>query len=210
MRKVVILALFFLSLPNFLQARPREGFHTGPFLLLEGGILNLDWDVNQRTKVEEGKKIEPVFALNSGWHVVDWLAPELKIRYTTSRNGTRREHIGGVQLGVSVTPLFEKLLGTEWLLLPFARPALALQFAGLPGDPNAVDKAIFTKGVGPAFGFGLRVLYHEYLYFGLELEEEFLFHEAQAQLLNDGTSAEIYRGGWKLQFSTFATVGVHY
>lgn len=210
MRKWLILTLLLLSLPNFLEASPRKGFHTGPFLLFEAGALQFNWDVNQRTLVEEGKEIEPFFGINFGWNILDWMAPELKIRYSTSRNETRREHIGGVQIGFSFTPLLNSFLGDQWQTLPFVKPGLALQFAGLPGDPNAPDKTIFTKGLGPSIGTGLRFLYHEYFYFGFEIGEEFIFHEAQGQLLSNGTSQEIYRGGWKPQFNALLTCGVHY
>ena len=210
MRKGLILSLLLLSLPNFLAANPHTGFHTGPFLLFDAGILQFDWDVNQNTKVEEGREYEPTFGVNFGWNIFDWVAPELRVRYMTSRNARRREHVGAVQIGVGITPLFNRLLGENWQVLTFIKPGLSLQFSGLPGDPKALDSMIFTKGIGPFLGFGLRFQYHEYLYFGLEMQQEFHFQEAQAQLLQNGNSLEIYRGGWKSQMNIFTTIGVHY
>lgn len=208
LRKVFV--LFFLF-PALVHASPREGFYKGPYLTLLGGAMQLDWDINQRTQFEEARGVEPVAGLGFGWNIWDWFAPELLLRYTTTRNGGRREHIGGANVGACFTwvaPFLNK--SDKWYILPFLKPGAGMQLAQLPGDPDANDNHVLIKGLGPSIGGGVRVLFNKYLYLGIEAHEELLFHESKRQQLTAGGTALIYNGGWKRQFEGLLMVGVHY
>lgn len=192
-------------------ATPREGFYKGPYLTLLGGAMQLDWDINQRTQLEEARGVEPVAVLGFGWNIWDWFAPELLLHYTTTSNGGRREHIGGANVGACFTwvaPFLNK--SEKWYVLPFIRPGAGMQLAQLPGDPDANDDRVMIKGLGPSIGAGVRVLFNKYLYLGIEAHEEFLFNESKRQQLTAGGTALIYNGGWKRQFKGLLMVGVHY
>lgn len=173
--------------------------------------MTFDWDVNQRTRVHEGDEIEPILGLAFGWNMNDWFAPELSFRYTTSSNGGRREHVIGSNIGFLFTPNFKPLLDFVSLrILPFVRPGLTAQVAVLPGDVNAADRRASSKGIGPSIGGGVRFLFNEYLYFGIEVAGDFIYHEGQSQNLTPGGITTIYLGGWKKQLESLATVGVHF
>lgn len=173
--------------------------------------MQFDWDINQRSGVEEGRRYEPMIALGFGWNVLDWMAPELFLRYSSNRNLGRREHIAGANIGVAFTWAPKPLIDfKKWRILPFIMPETCFQVVVLPGDPNANDDRISSKGVGGGIRGGIRFLFKEYLYFGFEAEEEFLYHEGQTQMLRQGGTAQIYKGGWKPQFSVFTIVGIHY
>ncbi|OGQ04958.1 MAG: hypothetical protein A3F82_09820 [Deltaproteobacteria bacterium RIFCSPLOWO2_12_FULL_44_12] len=207
---LLIITLCILHLTPAL-ASPRKGFYEGPYLTLSGGVMQLDWDTNQRTNVEEGKSYEPLIALGFGWNIYDWFAPELSLRYTTDPNDGRREHIAGGNIGCVFTWLANPLLELgKWHILPFVKPGVAFQIAVLPGDSLSTDERITTKGVGPSIGGGIRFTFKDYLYLGFQVQEELLYHEGQSQTLNPGGPALIYQGGWKDQFEVFTMVGIHY
>lgn len=209
MRRWVLFFVF--TLAGFsVQARPPEGFYEGPYLMLSGGLMQMDWDVNQNTGVEEGRPWEPMIHLGFGWNVTDTVAPELNLLFYTNSNGGRRQYIAGVHFGPAVTFLLDPFLNFPSLrILPFVKPGFVFQAVSLPGDPSANDNRTTAIGYGGGLAGGLRFLYNEYLYFGVEVEEDFIYHADKNQLLN-GTSTLIYRGGFKRQFEGRAMVGVHF
>ena len=215
-RFIICLSRFFLLLPGTLWAkRPNKGFHTGPYLLMNGGFMQYDWDVNQRTLVQEGDKIEPIIGFTFGWHLLDWLGTELQTRYSTSDNNNRREHVANINMGLSYTFLgWEKLLDLKrWRILPFVKGSFCLNASSLPGDIQANDERVSIFGIGPGVGGGIHIKY-KYLYFGMEAQEDFIHYPSKSQeIFIGGTSAgtqEIYRGGVQKQFSVLGVFGVHY
>lgn len=206
-----IFITFILCAASTVQANAQKGFHQGPYISLGAGVMKFDWDVNQRTLVEEGNTREPVFALLHGWNIKDWFGVELLLRYATSQNNGRREHIGGIHVGPAFFPIFGPLVRpARWKFLPFVKAAFIVQIAALPGDTNSSDRRVINTGVGTGFGGGLRVLYNKYLYFGFEGNQEFLRHQNTRQNLSPGGDTLIYAGGWKKQFNLLGTVGVHF
>lgn len=208
MRCLTLLAFLLFSLASY--ARPPEGFYEGPYLMLAGGIMQFDWDVNQRTNVEEGRQWEPMLHLGFGWNVSDWFAPELNLRFYTDKNSGRREYIAGAHFGPAFTFIINPLLNfTSLRILPFVKPGFTFQAASLPGDPAANDNRVTSLGFGAGLAGGLRFIYNEYFYFGLELQEDIIYHPAKNQLIN-GISTLIYQSGFKYQFEGRAMVGVHF
>lgn len=213
--KLFLLVVYFLCLvpftPSTAQAKPRKGFYEGPYLGLTGGVMRFDWDVNQRTLTQEGAKTEPIIGILFGWNVFDWLAPDMTLRYTTSKNEKRREHIGGANVGLAFTLLATPLLNFQkWSILPFVKPGIAVQFAALPGDSLSDTDRVTSSGIGPSIGGGVRFLFNKYFYFGFEYHQQFLNQGKSIQNLTPGGSTLIYNGGWKTQHETFAFVGMHY
>lgn len=208
MRFLVLLAFLLLSAPAL--ARPPQGFFEGPYLALAGGLLQIDWDVNRRTGTEEGRKWEPMIHLGFGWNVTDWFAPELDLRFNTDRNAGRREYFVGAHFGPAFTLLLDPLLNFKSLrILPFVKPAFAFQAASLPGDTAANDNRVTDLGMGFALSGGVRFLLSEYFFFGIEAQEDFIYHPDKSQMIS-GTSTLIYPGGLKRQFEGRVMVGVHF
>ena len=194
------------------KAKPiRRGFYEGPYLTLSGGVLQFDWDINQRTKVEEGHSFEPLLVLGFGWNINDWIAPEMQLRYSTNFNGGRREHIAAINLGGAFTWIAKPLTDFRlWHILPFIKPSFTVQVSSLPGDPLAADHRVTIVGVGPNIGGGIRFLFKDYLYLGIEVQDELLQQSNKSQTLNPGGSNLIYAGGWKQQFLALGMVGIHF
>ncbi|MBI4125035.1 MAG: hypothetical protein HY609_05020 [Deltaproteobacteria bacterium] len=205
---VLLLIVFSITLPTPVSSL--EGFYEGPYLTFSGGIMQFDWDVNQNTGVEEGRTWEPILHLGFGWNVTDWLAPELNLHFYTDSNGGRREYIAGAHFGPALTLLIDPFLNFKSLrILPFVKPGFTFQAASLPGDPSANDNRLTNIGYGGGLAGGLRFLYNEYLYFGFEVQEDFIYHAAKNQLIG-GAATLIYNGGFKRQFEGRAMVGVHF
>ena len=201
---------FFLFAKTTRAERPGEGFYEGPYITIHGGIMQFDWDVNQRTLLKLGNDWIPVFHLGFGWNLNDWLAPEFQVRFISVSNGGGREHITGGDFGPALTLLWDPLLDFQSLrILPFIRPAVAFQIAFLPPDPLATDTHVLTVGVGGSISTGVRFLYNEYLYFGFEMKENFLHHDSVTEPIASIPTL-IYGNGWKKQLEALTMIGVHF
>lgn len=190
---------------------PDKGFYNGPYITFSGGAARINWDINQRINMQEGRSIQPFFHLGFGWNILDWFAPELNIRFGTDKNGGRREYFAGANLGFNFILLAKPLLNFESLrILPFLKPGFVFQGASLPGDTTANDNRLTMLGFGGGMGGGVRFLYNEYLYFGVEMEQDWILYEDKNQLLTSGATTLIYPGGWKRQMEGIVMVGVHF
>jgi len=204
-----ILIFGFWILPKA-YALPRKGFYEGPYLTLSAGLMQFDWDVNQRTQAQEASRYQTTLHLGFGWNLTDFFAPELNMLFATDQNNGRREYITGANFGFNFTLLANPLLNFEkWKILPFIKPSFATQVAILPGDPQSGIAHVASIGVGGGIGGGVRFLFHEYLYLGFEAQEEFILHRSVTQTIG-GTDTLIYNGGWKKQFEGLMMVGVHF
>ena len=193
------------------SALPRKGFQEGPFLTLAAGVTQFDWDINQRLRVQEGESFEPTFGLGFGWNVQDWWAPEMQFRYATDSNNGRREHIVAVNTGVVFSWVTEALTDVgKWHIFPFVRPGIGYQLATLPGDPLSGVSRLLSHGIGPSIAGGVRFIYKTYLYLGIQVQEDFLWHDSHHQVLPGLGNTLIYDGGLGKQFEVFTLVGVHY
>ena len=215
-RKSVILCSIFWILifgfwiPPKAHARPLKGFYEGPYLTLSAGLMQFNWDVNQRTGMQEANNWQTMLHLGFGWNLSDWFAPELQMRFGTDSNWSRREYISGANLGFNFILLADPLLNfKKWRILPFIKPGFVFQPLFLPGDPSVSNTNLRMIGYGGSAGGGVRFLFHEYLYLGVEVEEDFVNHTNKFQVLS-GNDTLIYPGGWKKQFEALTMVGVHF
>lgn len=210
----IFLTLLLVS-QTAIAKKPHQGFHTGPYLMINAGLLEYDWDFNQRTQIQEGDRYEPVLGFTFGWYFNDFLATEFETRYSTSKNSGRREHIALLNVGVTLSPLIDPLLGLgRWNILPFINANLAMNIASLPGDSLASDNRVSTFGIGPGMGVGIRFQWRQYLYFGLHAKADWIHQPSKSQeIFVNGSSSgvqEIYRGGFHSNFSFLGSIGVHY
>jgi hypothetical protein len=197
------------------EAKPRKGFHTGPYILLEAGATQNDFDVNARTGEKIGTEFEPAVGFLFGWNMFDWFSAELGGRYSTSEKNDRREHIAGANLNAKFFLVTDALTDFPSLrILPFAKAGAAIRVATLPGDPDAINDEVVTSfAYGPSVGAGMMFLWKKYVYFGFNVQGDLLFFQDISQDISSGGSTQnalIYEGGFIPQFAGTVLVGVHF
>ena len=194
-------------------ARPQKGFHTGPYLVLEGGAWQSDFDRDQVTGQQQGNEWEPAVGFVFGWNMVDWFSAELQGKYTTDRNGGRRIHLASANVYSRFTLITDAL--TDWpsfRILPFAKAGLGIRATVLPSTPAASDPddTMTQLGWGPSLGGGIAFLWKKYFYFGIDVQEDLLIYGGKSQTVAGVPNTEVYKGGFHPSFSGMAFVGVHY
>lgn len=212
---IVLLLLISLVAPSAAFAKPPKGFHTGPYLALEGGISYTDFNVNQVTNEKVGTIVEPNVGFLFGWNVYDWLAAEMSARYSTSEKRGRREHIANANLTTKAFLITNALTNFKTLrILPYAKAGLAMIFADLPEEQTVSSTDTrFTYGFGPTVGVGVMFLFKKYVYLGLNAQTDLLFlNDIRSNITTGGTTTNtlIYKGGFQPQFYTSFVAGVHF
>lgn len=207
----IFLALGIVFTASPAQARAGRGFHTGPYILLQGGVMQASFDGNVATGTKNGRDFEPSFGLSFGWNIWDFFSTEINGRYTTSANSGKREHIASAGLYAKGFWVTKKLTRFEsWRVLPFARAGIATTIAALPGADGASDGTVTSYGIGPSLGVGMMFLWNKYIYFGVDAFEDLLYFNNIYQTVNGVPNTLIYKGGYHPAFNAMAVIGVHY
>lgn len=196
--------------PLNLDARPQRGFHSGPYLALEFGAMQSDFDHDEAANLSVGNDFEPSFGCIFGWNIWDFFSAEFQGRYATNLNKGRREHIASANLYGRYTWITDALTDFKSLrILPFLKGGLSVHIAALPGTPSVGGiKAGF--GIGPSVGGGIAFLWHKYVYFGIDLQEDLPFFNDIDQTVGGVPNTLVYKGGLHPSFSAAAIIGVHY
>ena len=217
MKQHISITFFVLTLfaATNIWARPLKGFNEGPYLCVEGGLIQADFDRDEQTGIKIGNDFEPTVGIIFGWNLWDWFSAELEGRYGTNINGDKREHLVGANVTGKYFFILDALTSFESLrIMPTVKGGFAFRVASLPGDPNSNDQAVTTFGWGPAVGGGISFLWKKYLSFGINVQEDLLFFKDIRQdiTINGAASPNtlIYKGGFIPQFSAMGFVGVHY
>ena len=206
----ILAALAILILPASGFAKPQKGFHTGPYLMLEVGAMQENFDQDQVTGQSVGSDFEPTFGFIFGWNIWDFFSGELQGKYSTNSNGGRREHIAGANAYAKFTLIANALTDFPSLrILPFLKAGLATRIEDLPGTPGANHSTAARFGVGPSAGGGISFLWKKYFYFGIDVQEDLLDFDDIDQTVN-GVMMHVYDGGWHQSFSAMGMIGVHY
>lgn len=197
------------------SAKPLKGFNTGPYLYLEGGIVQSDFDIDQQSGEQVGEKFEPSMGLTFGWNIWDCFSAELEGRYATDRTENKREHLVAANAYGKYFLILDALTDFKSLrIMPTFKGGISFHVASMPGNPNSTDTAVTTFGVGPSFGAGFSFLIAEYLFFGFDVKEDLLFLTDAHQDLTVGGAAVphalIYKGGFHPQFTAMGFIGVHF
>lgn len=208
----VFSCLFFLiSISSTSHARPRKGFHSGPYLALEIGTMQADYDLDQVTATHNGNKYEPCFGFLFGWNVYDFLSAEIQGRYATNFNGGQREHLAGGALFAKYTFITDALTDFDtFRVLPFIKLGVASRISGLPSNSGAGGGTVVSWGVGPSPGLGIAFVWQKYFYFGVDIQEDLLFLNDINQTVNGVPGTLVYKGGFHPCFGAMAILGVHY
>jgi hypothetical protein len=192
-------------------ARPKKGFHTGPYILLEGGIIGADNDTDVAANEKVGNDIEPSVGFLFGWNLWDELSTELQGRYATNFNHDRRTHIASGNVYAKWTFITDALTDFESLrILPFAKCGLSFRASILPGSRNSTKNTTTQFGVGPSPGAGIAFLWKKYFYFGVDVQGDLLFFNEIDQTVSGVPGTRVYDGGFHPSVSAMGMVGVHY
>ena len=215
MRKIISLFIVLFLLSATANAKPLEGFHAGPYLTVEIGLVQSSADDDQQANSKVGANFERSFGVLFGWNLNDYFATEIKGRYSTNQNQGRRQHLVNANLGGRYSFIFDKLTDFKSLrILPYVSSGIALRIASLPGNIQSSNSAITALAVGPYVGTGVTFMWKKYLYFGANLSGDLLFQESVRQDLDLASPALsnqlIYNGGFQPAFSTGFILGVHY
>ncbi|MFH0799637.1 MAG: hypothetical protein V2A66_05595 [Pseudomonadota bacterium] len=214
MHRLIVAAMtaaLICAIASHAQARPRKGFHSGPYLALEVGVVQEDFDNNRVTGRDVGNNLEPTFGFLFGWNIWDSFSAELQGRYATSTNGGSREHIANANAYARWSFITDALTNFESLrILPFLKAGLAVRVEALPGAPTAPHGTVTRVGIGPSVGGGLSFLVKKYLYFGVDLQEDLFTLDDLNQTVNGVPNVLVYKGGFHPSFSGAVMLGVHY
>lgn len=213
MRRIgtILAALAILAVAASAEARPRTGFHTGPYLALEIGIMQEDFDRDQVTGADVGRAFEPAFGFLFGWNIWDSFSGELQGRYATNRNADRRVHIASANAYGRYTFIADALTDFPTLrILPFVKGGTAVRVSAMPKTPAAGTGTVARVGAGPSVGGGVSFSWKKYFYFGVDLQEDLLFFDDIHETVNGAVGTTVYRGGFHPSFSAMGMVGVHY
>lgn len=207
----ILAAVLCFFLVSTAAARPKKGFHTGPYLALEGGVTQVDFDYDEVDGRRVGNDFEPTAGFIFGWNVRDDLSAEMQLRYATNTNAGRREHIASANVYARWTMIFDVLTDFKDLrVLPFLKGGAATRISGLPGNPGSSDGTVGSFGIGPSAGGGIAFLAFKYFYFGFDLHEDILFFDDINQTVNGVPGVLVYKGGFHPSFNAMAILGVHY
>ncbi len=199
----LVFGFWILILPSSAFAKPPQGFHEGPYILINGGLFNYTADNNIHTGEKVGRDFEPTVGFNFGWNLTDWIAPELEVRYSTNKNNGNREHVVDVNLNAVYSFIIDEHF------IPFIQGGPMAQFAAIPGDPGSNDRVIGYWGPGVSLGAGLMVMFLQYGYVGILGQYDFLHLPAKNQSIG-GITTQITAGGWDPQFGASIQTGVHF
>lgn len=203
--------LLLLSFASTVSARPRRGFHTGPYLLFEIGALQADFDTDAVTGEQVGHDFDATFGFLFGWNLWDEFSTELQGRYGTNLRAGRREHIASGNIYAKYTFIINALTDFPTLrILPFLKAGMASQISVLPANRDSTNETATQIGLGPSPGAGIAFLWKKYFYFGIDIQEDFLFYDDIRETVNGVPDTLVYRGGFHPSFSAMAMIGVHY
>lgn len=213
--KIIIISiaafLLFSSFGEQAFARPKKGFHDGPYLCLEIGSMQSNFDTDQTSGAKVGRDFEPSFGFLFGWNVLDSISAELQGVYSTDLNRGRREHFANANTYVKFTPIFDSLTDFDSVkILPFVKSGLSIHVAALPGNPNSGDDVVRMIGWGPSIGAGITFLINKYIYIGIDTQEDFILFNDVTQNVSGIPDTLVYKGGIHPIFSAMAILGVHY
>lgn len=207
----LLIALTLAAAPSW--AHPAKGFHTGPYLVLEGGAMQSDFDTDQVTGIRQGNDWEPVVGFVFGWNIYDSFSAELQGMYTTDGNGGRRIHIAAANVYAKYFLVTDALTDfPTFRILPFAKVGMGFRGTVLPSTPSSANPtdSITQIGIGPSVGGGLAFLWKKYFYFGIDAQADLYLYDDIDQTVGGVPGTRVYNGGFHPSFTGMAFVGVHY
>jgi len=209
---ILIIALCLIALgATEALAKPKKGFLTGPYLTLEIGLAQIDYDTDQVTGQMIGNDIEPTFGFLFGWNIYDPFSVELQGRYATNPFADRRMHIANANVYGKWHFILDALTDFKtFRIIPFLKGGAGMRIGVLPGSANATNNTVIQLGYGPSFGGGISFLWHKYFYFGIDVQEDLFIYDEVRQNVSGVPNTLVYRGGFHPSLGAMVILGVHY
>lgn len=205
-----LFAVLLISAP-LADARPTEGFNTGPYLAIEVGLMQADFDADQASGQKVGRDFEPTFGFIFGWNIFDYFSAELQGRYATNRNNNRRIHIAHANVYAKWFFVTDALTDfPTFRMLPFLKGGMGVRASVLPGNVGSDDTSVTRLGWGPTVGAGISFIWKKYFYFGVDVQEDLFLYDETRQTVNGAPNTLVYKGGFHPSFGAMAILGVHY
>ncbi len=206
---IVIASLIFAA--SAAQARPEKGFNVGPYLAIEAGAAQTEFDTDQVTGEKVAAEFEPSFGFIFGWNIYDWFSTELQGLYSTNENSGRRVHYASAVVTTKYFLILNALTDFPTLrILPFAKAGAGLRASVLPDTPSTGSGKKTSIGYGPSLGGGIAFIWKKYFFFGIDLQEDFFYYDEIRQTVNGTPDTLVYKGGFQPSFTGMGFVGVHY
>jgi len=213
MRLRIIIAFTLIATLAPLQAwaRPQKGFNVGPYLAIEAGAAQTEFDTDQVTGTKVASEFEPVFGFIFGWNIYDWFSTELQGLYSTDRNSGKRVHYGSAVMTTKYFLILDALTDfPTFRILPFAKAGAGFRVSVLPDTPAAGTGKVTSFGYGPSVGGGVAFIWKKYFFFGIDLQEDLFYFDSIRQTVNGVPNVTVYKGGFQPQFTGAGFIGVHY
>lgn len=208
-KSIIIISI--LLIPAAVFAKPRKGFHEGPYLNIIGGLISATFDKNDRTGEKTGGDYHGNYGFDFGWNLWDTTAAELEVRYMTTKATGNREHIVNINTNIKYAFIFDALTNIKGSLhiLPFVKGGPSAIIAAVPGDPLANYSLMTVWGVGVGGSIGADFMVKRYIYFGFLVQGD--MHHIHPVYQNiGGANTKIIKGGWSPQLGVLGSVGVHF
>lgn len=209
-RFTAVIVILIIITPSLTLAGAPKGFHEGPYLRIIGGLNSVTFDNNARTGAKTGSNYHGGYGFQFGWNLWDEFAPELEVRYTTTKVRDNREHLVNVNLNIKysfVTHILTKMKHLQ--ILPFVQGGPTGMVAAVPGDPESNDKFMPTWGLGVGAGAGVDFLIIKNIYAGILIQADIYYVDLVHQNVN-GVNQTILAGGWEPQLGVMGAAGVHF
>jgi len=212
MRRIqVILILVLTFATTAAEARPQKGFNVGPYLAIEAGMAQTEFDTDQVTGTEVAGEFEPAFGFIFGWNIYDWFSTELQGLYSTDRNSGKRVHYASAIVTTKYFLILDALTDfPTFRVLPFAKAGAGLRASVLPNTPAAGTNKLTSLGYGPSVGGGIAFIWKKYFYFGIDVQEDLFYYDSIRQTVGGVPNVTVYKGGFHPQFQGTGFIGVHY
>lgn len=193
------------------EARPQKGFNVGPYLAIEAGAAQTEFDTDQVTGTKVAGEFEPAFGFIFGWNIYDWFATELQGLYSTDRNSGNRVHYASAVVTTKYFLILDALTDfPTFRVMPFAKAGAGLRASILPDTPAAGTGKVTSLGYGPSVGGGIAFIWKKYFFFGIDLQEDLFYYDGISQTVGGVPGTPVYKGGFHPSFTGTGFIGVHY
>lgn len=218
-----------LASPSF----PEKGWHKGPYLAANVGMMQLTNDTHVVTNRKFNGTFDPSFGLTFGWDIADWIGPMLQMNFATATDQVgsataiapypvttfpienARQY--AVNLGLYCRATLPYFLSADWqgANLKFI-PYLKLGGVGHALYVNAptTNNKVGAYGGGIGFGAGAEFFVWKGIFLALDVTENIIFQKSYYKNINDNTGApvntKIINGGTSAQFNLQGLFGWHF
>ena len=226
---------------SYVQASPQfpdKGWHKGPYVLANVGMMQVTNDKHVITERNFGGTFDPSFGITFGWDIADWIGPMLQINYATSTGsvGTAgavtkdgftfpagtfpvqsgvREHAVNFSLFAKAThPYFTSASWQPKMvkIIPYVKLGGTGNFVYVNASNDNNKAGAYGGGIG--MGGGCEFFIWKGLVVALDVTENLIFQQAYSRTITDSTGTprkmNLTPTGMQPQFNLQGLIGWHF